>query len=335
MESYRKHLQSHGQKIEIKCQLCNKTFSTERHLQTHLNSHSELQFPCEYCGKIYPSLYRLKRHIKRAHIPNVCDDCGAIFYDRAMYTRHRKQHNEDKPAQCTFCGKNFDKQKNLSEHIRLQHKEDGNVHKCDLCEKCFINASLLKNHIKTHDKCFKCKFCPKLFSSRYNLETHSVTHTGEKNHKCAICGNVYSTKTSLKNHVATHSDARNFKCDQCPKLFKTNRRLYVHKFSHATEEKFQCEICNARFRVKQYLKYHMIKHSTNKPFECKVCRKRFKHKKSWEKHSNHDRHSHLKKEAYYCEICGQECSTKTDLLEHSRLSHGETPPVEEIFVKSE
>lgn len=83
---------------------------------------------------------------------------------------------------------------------------------------------------------------------RYNLETHSVTHSGAKNHKCVICQKRFSTKSSLKNHTAIHSEERLFQCEICAKTFKTNRRLYVHKFSHATEEKYQCEICLQKFR---------------------------------------------------------------------------------------
>lgn len=328
MEAHRKHAESHGEKIEKKCQLCNKTFNTDRHLQNHLNSHKELKFPCEYCCRIYQTLYRLKRHIKRAHIPNVCEDCNEVFYDRAIYTKHKKEHNEEKPIICRYCSKAFDKPKNLSEHERLQHKVDGLVHQCHLCDKTFINASLLKNHIKTHDKCFKCEVCNKLFSSRYNLQSHMVTHTGEKNYRCDLCQKGFSTKHSMKNHRATHSDAKNFQCDMCPKLFKTNRRLYVHKFSHATDEKFQCEICSARFKVKQYLKYHMISHSKVKPYECKACQKKFKHKKSWEKHANHDNKRHswaaIKKITHPCVSCGEKFESRTDVLEHVRINHVKT-----------
>ncbi|KAJ8932196.1 hypothetical protein NQ314_014848 [Rhamnusium bicolor] len=89
-----------------------------------------------------------------------------VFYDRALFTKHRKQHNEGKPVECQYCQKKFDKAKNLSEHIRLQHKQDGTMKKCHICDKEFINTALLKNHVKTHDKCFKCPHCDKVFASR-------------------------------------------------------------------------------------------------------------------------------------------------------------------------
>ncbi|KAJ8916804.1 hypothetical protein NQ315_005811 [Exocentrus adspersus] len=321
LPDFRKHMEEHGKKSEIKCGLCNKTFNSDRGLEYHVSFHKELQFPCEYCGRIYPSMYRIKRHIKRAHIPNQCEECNEVFFDRALFTKHRKQHNENKPVECQYCQKKFDKAKNLSEHVRLQHKQDGTMKKCHICDKEFINTSLLKNHVKTHDKCFKCPHCDKVFASRYNLETHSVTHSGARDHKCDICGKGYSTKSSLKNHLATHSEERSFHCDQCSKTFKTNRRLYVHKFSHATEEKFQCDICFQRFRVKQYLKYHMIKHSTVKPFQCEICKKRFKHKKSYEKHMVQGKHKKTETEEHDCDFCDESFATRDLLVDHFAEVH--------------
>lgn len=89
-----------------------------------------------------------------------------VFYERAQYSKHKREHNENKPSECEYCQKVFDKAKNLSEHIRLQHKQDAVKKKCPLCNKEFINAALLKNHVKTHDKCFKCPDCDRVFSSR-------------------------------------------------------------------------------------------------------------------------------------------------------------------------
>ncbi|CAH1116216.1 unnamed protein product [Phaedon cochleariae] len=320
LPDFRKHMVEHGKKSEIKCGVCGATFMSDRSLECHLHCHKDLKFPCEFCGNIYPSMYRVKRHVKRAHIPNRCEECNEVFYDRAQFTKHVKNHNLDKPVECNICQKKFDKGKNLSEHIRLQHKQDKEKQKCHICEKEFPNAALLKNHVKTHDKSFKCPDCHKVFSSRFNLKTHSITHSGERNHKCDICQKSFTTKGSLKNHKAVHSDERLFQCEQCAKTFKTNRRLYSHKFSHATEQKFQCEICLQKFRVKQYLKYHMTKHSTLKPFRCTICSKRFKHKKSYEKHMNSNKHK-IREDEHDCDFCDDSFTTRDSLLDHFASVH--------------
>ncbi|XP_057665852.1 zinc finger protein draculin-like [Diorhabda carinulata] len=318
------HMSMHAKKAEIKCGLCNKAFNTERGLESHLSTHNELQFPCEFCGKIYPSMYRIKRHIKRAHAPCKCEHCGQVFHDRFLYNKHIKEHSQQTKYECEYCQKVFEKAKNLSEHFRLQHKQDDEKRKCPICEKEFINKALLRNHIKTHDKCFKCKVCDKVFSSRYNLEIHTNTHSGAKNFKCDICNNYFASKTSLKNHIATHSEERKFQCEICAKTFKTSRRLYTHSQSHATEEKYQCEICLQKFRVKQYLKAHMYRHSKVKPFSCDVCQKRFKHKKTKEKHMRIGKHQQKVpegQEEHDCDFCDETFSSRDFLLDHFAAVH--------------
>ncbi|XP_044759904.1 zinc finger protein 58-like [Coccinella septempunctata] len=278
------------EKKSINCQLCQKTFKSEQLLSCHLKVHTELKFPCEFCQRIYPTLYRLKKHVGRAHIPNVCE-CKQVFYDRSEFTKHNKEfHKTEEPTHCQYCNKNFDKPKNLTEHIRLQHRANGKVNKCKICEKEFINASLLRNHVKIHVKSFKCEYCDKIFGSRYNLQIHLVVHTKERKFQCDECGNYYGTKTALKNHKFTHLEVKNFTCDICNKKFKSNHRLYAHKSLHEAEKKHECEICHAKFTIKQYLNFHMKKHSKEKPFECKPCQRKFKHKRSFEKHCLLQRH---------------------------------------------
>lgn len=291
-EDLKKHMETvHAkEKKAISCQLCQKTFKSEQLLSCHLKVHTELKFPCEFCQRIYPTLYRLKKHVGRAHIPNVCE-CKKVFYDRSEFTKHNKEfHKTEEPTVCQHCNKSFDKPKNLTEHIRLQHRANGKVNKCTICEKEFINASLLRNHVKIHDKSFKCDYCDKIFGSRYNLQIHLVVHTKERNYQCDQCGNSYGTKTALKNHKFTHLEVKNFTCDICHKKFKSNHRLYAHKSLHEAEKKHECEICHAKFTIKQYLNFHMKKHSKEKPFECKPCQRRFKHKRSYEKHCLLQRH---------------------------------------------
>ncbi|KAK9883606.1 hypothetical protein WA026_001781 [Henosepilachna vigintioctopunctata] len=315
------------QPYTISCQLCKKVFKSEKRLSCHLKVHTELKFPCEFCQRIYPSLYRLKKHVGRAHIPNICE-CKKVFHDRSEFTKHNKEfHKTQEPTVCNYCDKEFDKPKNLTEHIRLQHKGNGKVNKCGICEKEFINASLLRNHVKTHEKNFKCEYCGKIFGSRYNLQIHTIVHTKEKNHKCEICGNMYGTKIGLKNHQYVHSEERNFTCKICGKSFKSNHRLYSHKFTHETERKFECEICQSKFTTKQYLNFHMNKHSDKKPFECKPCQKRFKHKRSFERHCLLRRHELALSK--YCEYCDIKLDTGDSLNEHISEAHSNNEAVNE------
>ncbi|KAL3274538.1 hypothetical protein HHI36_015920 [Cryptolaemus montrouzieri] len=325
-EELKKHISKlHSKKRQkVNCQLCGKVFKTEQLLSCHLKVHTELKFPCEFCQRIYPSLYRLKKHVGRAHIPNVCE-CKKVFYDRAEFTKHNKEfHKTEDSTVCKYCNKEFDKVKNLAEHVRLQHKGNGKVNKCSICEKEFINQSLLRNHIKIHEKSFKCEFCDKIFGSRYNLQIHLVVHTKERKHKCEICGNHYGTKTALKNHQYVHSEERNYTCPICSKKFKSNHRLYAHKFSHETEKKYECEICHARFTVKQYLNFHMKKHSDVKPFECQPCQRRFKHKRSYDKHCLLERHYKALKtwqSQFRCDHCDEELYSEEALIQHVADEH--------------
>lgn len=55
-------------------------------------------------------------------------------------------------------------------------------------------------------KQYKCRYCGKLDSSRYNSKLHERVHTGEKPFKCERCGKQFSQKSNLTTHMIIHMD---------------------------------------------------------------------------------------------------------------------------------
>lgn len=74
---------------------------------------------CDLCGRMSPNLRAHRAHVKNAH--------GA---------RNKK---------CTWCGKCFNKEINLREHVASRH---------------------------TGDMLYTCSFCPKTFNSNANMHSH-------------------------------------------------------------------------------------------------------------------------------------------------------------------
>lgn len=51
----------------------------------------------------------------------------------------------------------------------------------------------------------KCPHCLKKLDTRYKLERHVRTHTGERPFKCEVCASRFNQKSSLKTHSTIHA----------------------------------------------------------------------------------------------------------------------------------
>eukprot|EP01083_Nonionella_stella_P246573 855869_1 len=124
----KKHELSHSAVTPYKCVRCNKSFRTDRYLQTHLERvHVEDKYKplqCDICAKRFLGKINLKNHYKchDANCFHQCDQCEYSTPDSKRLKKHKQIHSGEKPFECNVCHKRF----RLWTYV-LTHKQ--NVHK--------------------------------------------------------------------------------------------------------------------------------------------------------------------------------------------------------------
>ncbi|GBP52728.1 Oocyte zinc finger protein XlCOF7.1 [Eumeta japonica] len=135
--------------------------------------------------------------------------------------------------------------------------------RCKFCGKAFTNRYELICHNIVHMKIKKCKtnlccYCDRFYASRASLENHVETIHNTKrvihihSHKCTKCGATYH---NLKRHFEVH---HKHTCYKCRKDFDDEQDLVVHCIEHY--ETVTCQLCNDNV-AKLHLDNHMKKHN--------------------------------------------------------------------------
>ncbi|RXM94989.1 Zinc finger and BTB domain-containing protein 17 [Acipenser ruthenus] len=103
---------------------------------------------------------------------------------------HLKIHIADGPLKCKECGKQF----TTSDCITLSRGMGW-----------FVQSSQLANHIRHHDNIrpHRCNVCNKAFVNVGDLSKHIIIHTGEKPYLCDKCGRGFNRVDNLRSHVKT------------------------------------------------------------------------------------------------------------------------------------
>ena len=148
---------------------------------------------------------------------------------------------------------------------------------CHICQKNFKYRSYLKQHLKTHNKRYKCNRCGDIFKTILDLQVHRHVHAHEKPFKCDFCGIGFKVENNMKEHRRIHTGEK-YTCDICDKQFTQKPALYNHRKIHTDDgsRPFECEKCNKKFRIKSQLDRHGLVHSDARPFNCDRCLKNFK-----------------------------------------------------------
>ncbi|GAB1603848.1 hypothetical protein Ahia01_000666100 [Argonauta hians] len=221
-----------------RCEICHKTFRSEKYLSRHQIIHGEPQYKCEVCSKMFFRKDYLNDHSCR--LPD-----GTLV---RVVRRHNQVYIHDNLI-CHLCGKSFVTVSNLNKHLKCHGEK---TCECDVCGKRFHYITYLKEH-------------------------KASVHENKYQHQCAECGKIVKTKTSLVSHMRQfHTDAPpKYTCKTCGKVFRQKGNMKTHMFSHSLEKHFVCSYCDKKFKYPDQLNRHMLEHTMTNKLMCEYCGKKF------------------------------------------------------------
>ena len=104
------------------------------------------------------------------------------FNQQSTIQLHHRIFTEEKPHQCSECGKRFTYHRSLERHKRIH----------------------------TGEKPYRCSDCGKSFYRQSHLQTHQRVHTGEKPYHCLECRKSFSHLRSLQRHGCIQTEHESY-----------------------------------------------------------------------------------------------------------------------------
>ena len=324
--SINSQLQSHILQSHIKplsCDLCDYTCGTQSILNLHKNCHVDINHSCEECNLTFKSNYRRKIHVLEIHEKRFdyeCSKCNKKFCVKGQLSFHmKKSHASDgKEKQlfcCEYCVKQFQTLPRLKGHINMVHLKIKNF-PCKQCDKSFFRKYNLQEHTRTEHsdgiKKFLCADCGNCYLTSKRLHLHNKTMHGSKNFKCDKCHKCFALQRLLNEHVKKTHGAREEKCPQCDKCFTNKTAVTTHIRSVHTTRSHCCTQCNKGFGSMKLLKFHVKSVHGEKSHKCTLCSDMFPSKYQLKSHMEQ---THDMSRPFHCLKCSKTFTSK-ELLEH-------------------
>ncbi|XP_061725547.1 zinc finger protein 660-like isoform X26 [Cydia pomonella] len=203
----------------LRCRICDASFSKLEQAFTHLKDHSKIlhsesplgvmpfilnnQWICAVCQESLPSLLHLNRHTITHFRSYVCEICGKSYVATTGLLQHIRKNHEAYKAYCRRCGMVFSSMGAKAHHQRTEKK--CMPHCCPLCPERSPTWELKQQHMVEHHglvkKAYQCSVCSITCSSRRTFYDHfKLCHSGECI-SCLHCGLRFATASRLKRHL--------------------------------------------------------------------------------------------------------------------------------------
>jgi len=197
---------------------------------------------------------------------------------------------------CNTCGKQFQNQKNLQQHIRTFNNC---TDVCPICSTAFSSKRLLQSHISaahvpqiSKSYSFHCVFCNQGFVKKYELRSHVLHLHSQQMLNRFICDSIKTQeKSDISASIAT--------CNICNLAFETQDRFIEHRMYYYKNHTFTCLLCTQNFQGMYMFHHHnkLVHTSEDKrksyTYICEICNEGFNHESHF--HS-HNMHVHLNEE---------------------------------------
>jgi len=245
-----KHMRLRHADMENACMECHQTFPSRSELEVHIQTHPNSVWfrTCNTCNFVCISTYQLIMHRKVHTLEGVkmqkCKYCDREFIKKAALDKHEAKHVQGtltKKFSCVQCPKTFNKQSNLTRHIRSHFGIKG--YPCDQCSAEFVDSTRLKEHKWIHLEYakFKCPLeeCQATFRHRSNLMNHMAKHKSNLQFTCPLCNRSFAFEYKLRNHLRVHKME-----EESKKKERTEESVEEFKDSSV----YVCATCKREFR---------------------------------------------------------------------------------------
>ncbi|XP_016363019.1 zinc finger protein 366-like isoform X2 [Sinocyclocheilus anshuiensis] len=264
-----------------------------------------LRSPAPYFHPFHPSLVPFP-FLLPGSIPHLSPN--PFFPTEAVRFRHRSQEAS--------------KAEKLNVHVDdsyyIDVGGDQKRWKCRMCEKSYTSKYNLITHILGHSgiKPHECNLCGKLFKQLSHLHTHKLTHQGARPHKCQVCHKAFTQTSHLKRHMMQHSNVKPYSCGVCGRGFAYPSELRAHELKHERGQENVCVECGLDFPTLAQLKRHLTAHRGPVQYDCGECGKSFQYPSQLQNHMM--KHKDIR--PFICSECGMEFVQSHHLKQHA-LTH--------------
>lgn len=199
------------------CRTCKAEFKTVDEIEKHIEIHEEKlkytfesslqQYICSTCKAEFKTVDEIEKHIEIHEKKYECTFCTNLFSDPFQYAVHLFTHTKN-TYNCPLCSMKTAHRNSLYNHINKMHLRKYYLY-CKYCGKGFNDNLYLKEHLEMHETGLQqiCVVCKREFTySRYlylhQIRYHRVNISGARvANQCEICHKVFAKASYLERHI--------------------------------------------------------------------------------------------------------------------------------------
>ena len=256
----------HGRKL-FKCEFCHKAFGRRDHLVNHTNSIHTGSKECSQCGAMCKGKDGLMKHVKEMHpaAPPTfpCNVCGKKFpTDDNCRVHYQQMHGEVKCSECHMVCVGTE---GLKGHVKAFHQNSSSAMQLQQQQQQphmgngfhHPQTPTAPNHHQILSPAARRPFIP--------VSTPLQPPSGGT-YKCSYCSGTFLQRGTLDKH--TESFHVEVQCGYCGSAFVGTESMIEHvKEAHPaqkimyndTEMCFCCEVCDTSFKRKTAYDEHFLR----------------------------------------------------------------------------